>query len=101
MATPDKRTALVTGGAQGIGRAIALALAREGADVAITDVNPEGAEKAAQEVRELGREAWAFSGNAADFSVAGEIVKKVLDEAEAVDVLVNNAGSPATDSSCA
>jgi len=92
MEANGRRTALVTGGAQGIGRAIALALARGGADVAVTDVNPAGAEAAAAEIAALGRKSWALSGNAADFAAAGEMTEKVLADAGAVDILVNNAG---------
>lgn len=92
MGASEKRTALVTGGARGIGRAIAVALARKGIDVAVTDVNPEGAEEAAAEIQSLGCRSWALSGNAADFGAAGEMAEKVLADAGGIDILINNAG---------
>ena len=92
MGASEKRTALVTGGARGIGRAIAVALARKGVDVAVTDVNPEGAEEAAAEIQSLGCRSWALSGNAADFATAGEMADKVAADAGGIDILVNNAG---------
>jgi NAD(P)-dependent dehydrogenase (short-subunit alcohol dehydrogenase family) len=88
------KKALVTGGSRGIGRAIALALAAAGADVAVT-CTPAGAtaaEDVCRSIRELGRKAEAF---AADIAVAGEVETMcglVKDEFEAIDVLVNNAG---------
>jgi 3-oxoacyl-[acyl-carrier protein] reductase len=88
----EKRTALVTGAARGIGRAIAVALAKRGADVAVTDVNPEGAEEAAAEIAGLGVKSWALSGNAADFAAAGDMAERVLADAGGIDILVNNAG---------
>ncbi len=86
------RTALVTGGARGLGRAIALGLARHGADVAVLDANAEGAEQTAEEVRALGRQA---SARACDVSREDQVraaVAAALERHRAIDVLVNNAG---------
>ncbi len=92
MGTAEGRVALVTGGAQGIGKAIALALAREGAEVAVTDVNKAGAEEAAQEIAELGGRTWALAGDVSSFDEAREMVERVREEAGRIDILVNNAG---------
>jgi 3-oxoacyl-[acyl-carrier protein] reductase len=92
MGTAEGRVALVTGGAQGIGKAIAMALAREGAEVAVTDVNRAGAEEAAQEIANLGGRTWALAGDVSSFDEAREMVGKVREEAGRIDILVNNAG---------
>lgn len=86
------RRALVTGAGRGIGRAIALRLARAGADVAINDLDPTTAERTAAEVREVGRQAATAVG---DLSLSADVAA-VCDAAEAalggIDILVNNAG---------
>jgi 3-oxoacyl-[acyl-carrier protein] reductase len=92
MAIAEGRVALVTGAGQGIGRAIALALAGEGADVAVTDVNPSGAEEAAAAVAAAGRKSWALTGDVSDFGAAREMTEKVLQDSGRIDILVNNAG---------
>ena len=88
------KTALVTGGSRGLGRAIVLALAERGADAAINyRGNAEAAEEVAGRVRELGRRAVAIQGDTAGGREACEaIVKAALDELGQVDILVNNAG---------
>jgi len=91
----DGKVAIVTGAGRegkGIGRSIALALAAEGADVAIADYVVEAAEAVAQEVRSLGRRAVAVQANVANASDAESIVQRALDEFGKVDILVNNAG---------
>jgi len=92
MEETGKRVALVTGGAQGIGRAIALALARAGADVAVVDLNPAGVEEAAAEIASLGRRSWALAGDVTSLAFATEAVARTVEAAGAVHVVVNNAG---------
>jgi NAD(P)-dependent dehydrogenase (short-subunit alcohol dehydrogenase family) len=85
--------ALVTGAQQGIGRAIALAFAREGADVGINYLDDRGAaEQLAQEIRTTGRRAVLVPGDVARPATGQEIVAPLVRELGRVDVLVNNAG---------
>jgi 3-oxoacyl-[acyl-carrier protein] reductase len=91
MRLKDK-VALITGGARGIGRAIALLFAREGADVAIIDVNLQEAEKTSHEIETLGRKSLALQVDVTDYLKVEEGVNKILDKFAKVDILVNNAG---------
>jgi 3-oxoacyl-[acyl-carrier protein] reductase len=91
MTLKDK-VALVTGAGQGIGRAVALALAREGASIAVCDVNAETAEAVAQEVRDLGPRAVALQGDISKASDADDAVKSTVAQMGRLDILVNNAG---------
>ena len=87
------KTALVTGGSRGIGRAIALKLASQGADIAV--IYAAGAEKAQQicdEITAMGRHAAAFQCDVADFAQVKQTVAVVKAEFGGVDILVNNAG---------
>ncbi len=86
------RTAFVTGAAQGIGRAIALALAEVGADIAGGDVNMERMETTAKEVEALGRKAMALELDVSDPTSVKEGVAKILEAWGKIDILVNNAG---------
>ncbi len=86
------KVALITGGAQGIGKAIALLFAREGAQVVIADINLEKARETCQEVESLGGEALAVGGNVAGAKEAETMVQKALDQFGRLDILVNNAG---------
>ena len=86
------KIAFVTGGAQGIGRDIALAFAREGADVVIGDINLEKAEAAAKEIAALGRKSLAVELNVTEYVKVEESVNKILDKFTKIDILVNNAG---------
>ena len=88
----EGKVALVTGGAQGIGRAIAVALAREGAKVVISDINLEKAEETSREIVATGREALAVRGNVAEAKDAEAMVQRALDQFGRLDILVNNAG---------
>ena len=88
----EGRVALVTGAAQGIGRAIALALAEVGADIAGGDVNLEGMEKTAKEIEALGRKALAVKLDVSDPASVKDAVTKVLEAFQKIDILVNNAG---------
>ncbi|MCP4870960.1 MAG: 3-oxoacyl-[acyl-carrier-protein] reductase [Proteobacteria bacterium] len=85
--------ALVTGGSRGIGRAIALELARRGADVAINYNRSEGpALEVVQEIEKLGRKGFAIQGDVGDFASAGALVKQAVADLGGLNVLVNNAG---------
>ncbi|MFH0947046.1 MAG: SDR family NAD(P)-dependent oxidoreductase, partial [Planctomycetota bacterium] len=86
------KVALVTGGCQGIGKAVALRLAEAGADVAIVDITEERAEEGAAAVRELGRKALALGADVSDFSAADQAVQQTLKELGGLQILVNNAG---------
>ncbi|MDO8747953.1 MAG: 3-oxoacyl-[acyl-carrier-protein] reductase [Candidatus Omnitrophota bacterium] len=91
MRLKDK-TALVTGGARGIGREIALRLAREGANVVIWDINPESAKSTAKDIEALGVKADYAQTDVTKFNQVEESVNKILDNFQKLDILVNNAG---------
>lgn len=87
------KTALVTGAARGIGKAIALKFAQEGANIAFTDlVIDENGKATEAEIAALGVKAKGYASNAADFAQSEEVVKLVKEDFGSVDVLVNNAG---------
>lgn len=88
------KVALVTGGGRGIGRAIVMVFAREGADVAIADIDLTIAEKTAGEVRQLGRRAIAIKVDVGEPSDVDMMADRVINELGGVHVLVNNAGIP-------
>ena len=89
----EGRTALVTGGSRGIGRAISKALAQEGADVAINFVSNEAAAlEVAEEIRSLGRKAFLARADVADFPDIYRMAQEVIQEFGHLDILVNNAG---------
>lgn len=90
----DGRRALITGGDSGIGRAVAIAFAREGADVAIgyLPVEQEDAEETARWVREAGRTCTLVPGDLRDEQQARGTVRSSVEELGGLDVLVNNAG---------
>ncbi len=88
----EGQVALVTGGGQGIGRAIALRLAREGADIALIDVNREAAEVTGREVSEVGRRAMIEVADVSDWAGVEGSVTRIVEELGKLDVLVNNAG---------
>ena len=87
------KTALVTGAARGIGKAIALKFATEGANVAFTDlVIDENGQATEAEIAAFGVKAKGYASNAADFAQTEEVVKQVKEDFGSIDILVNNAG---------
>lgn len=87
------KVALITGGSRGIGRAIALKFAEQGADVAVIySGNRQKAEEVCKEAEGLGVKAAAFQCDVADFKAAGETVGRVTETFGTIDILVNNAG---------
>jgi len=92
MSQLTNQIAVVTGAGRGIGRAIALKLAAEGADVACVSRTAENSEKVAQEVRALGRKSWAHAVDVANSAAVNAAAEKILAETGRVDILVNNAG---------
>ncbi|MBU4252805.1 MAG: 3-oxoacyl-[acyl-carrier-protein] reductase [Candidatus Omnitrophica bacterium] len=88
----EGKVALITGGARGIGRAIALTFAREGADIVVADVNLEIAQKTASEIESLGRKALALEMDVTNYDLVEAGINKILDKMGKVDILVNNAG---------
>src|SRR3989338_1877527 len=91
MRLKDK-VALITGGARGIGRAIALLFAQQGSDIALGDVNIEEAEKTCLEIEAFGRRALPLWMDVTDYARVEEALNKILDKFTKVDILVNNAG---------
>jgi NAD(P)-dependent dehydrogenase (short-subunit alcohol dehydrogenase family) len=87
------RVALITGGASGLGRAMGLGFARYGADVAVGDVNEEGAQVVAGAVREMGRKAEAIVCDVTDWSAVEKMVAGVKERFGHIDILVNSAGA--------
>ncbi len=92
MSQLANQIAVVTGAGRGIGRAIALRYAAEGADVVCVSRTAENSEKVAGEVRALGRKAWALAVDVADSEAVNAAALKILADAGRVDILVNNAG---------
>jgi len=92
MAQLANQIAVVTGAGRGIGRAIALKFAAEGADVVCVSRTVENSEKVANEVRALGRKSWAVAVDVSDGNAVAAAAKQILTDAGRVDILVNNAG---------
>ena len=92
MGRLDGKTALVTGGARGLGRGIVLELAKEGADIVIADVLTDVAEHTAAEVRQWGRQVTIVRMDVTDTRSAHIGVQQALNERGGLDILVNNAG---------
>jgi len=92
MANLKDKIAVVTGASRGIGRAIALRLAAEGAKVVVTATTLDGAQKTADAIRQSGGEALPVQVNVADADSVTQLFKTVMDQYGRVDILVNNAG---------
>ena len=89
----EGKVALVTGAGRGIGKAIAVRYAEQGADVAFTDLAlNEAVEQTVKEIEALGVKCKAYASNAANFEETHEVVKQVVEDFGRIDVLVNNAG---------
>jgi len=89
----EGKVAIVTGAARGIGKAIALKFASEGADIAFTDLNiDENAKKTEAEIAALGVKVKAYASNAANFEDTHTVVEQILKDFGHIDVLINNAG---------
>lgn len=89
----EGKTALITGASRGIGKAIALRFAQEGAQVAFTDIRrDEAMEQLEKELNDLGVKAKGFISDASNFSASEELIDNVVAEFGRIDVLVNNAG---------
>jgi 2-hydroxycyclohexanecarboxyl-CoA dehydrogenase len=91
MRLPDK-VAIVTGGASGLGRGIALALAREGARVAVVDLNEAGARDTVEAIAKNGGQAAAWRADISDKARIDRVVAEIISRWGTVDILVNNAG---------
>src|ERR1017187_355841 len=92
MLSLEGRVAIVTGGAQGIGRATVMALANAGAKVAITNLRCAKLDETIQELKDMGREALKFCVDVTDVEAVQEMVDQTLANWGKIDILVNNAG---------
>lgn len=89
----EGKTALITGGARGIGKAIALKFASEGANIAFTDLNiDEAGEATEHEIASLGVKCKGYASNAANFEETHKVVDQIMADFGRIDILVNNAG---------
>lgn len=91
MKLKDK-VSLITGGGQGIGRAIALLFAEEGSNIAICDVNQDTLNQAAESIGSKGRECLTFTTDVTKVDQVADMVNKILDKFGKIDILINNAG---------
>ena len=93
MGLLEGKVALITGAARGIGKAIALKYASEGADVAFTDlIIDENAQKTVDEIAAFGHKVKAYASNAANFEETHQVVEQIKADFGKIDILVNNAG---------
>ena len=88
----EDRVALVTGAGRGIGRAIAIALAREGANVVVNDLDAHSAEETANEIKAIGRGALAIRADVSNSTEVSKMVERTIETFKRIDILVNNAG---------
>jgi len=89
----EGKTAVITGAARGIGKAIALRYAAEGADIAFTDLAyDDNVQKLEKELTAMGVKAKGYASNAANFADTNEVVTKIVADFGRIDVLINNAG---------
>lgn len=92
MALLLNKVAIVTGGAQGIGEAIALTLAREGASIAVVDINLEKAQEVTSKIKQLGVDSESYKVDVSNLKDVEETVNKIIEKFKKIDILVNNAG---------
>jgi len=92
MGLLDGKVALVTGSGRGIGKAVALKLAKEGADIIICDINEQDAVSTSEEIKKMGRKSAGYKVDVSSLNDVQNMVEKVLDNFSKVDILVNNAG---------
>jgi len=92
MAKLQDKVAIVTGGSRGIGKAIALRLAAEGAKVVVTATTQEGADKTAEEIRQSGGQALGFAANIVEVKQVEALLKATVEQFGGLHILVNNAG---------
>jgi NAD(P)-dependent dehydrogenase (short-subunit alcohol dehydrogenase family) len=90
----EGKIALVTGAGNGIGQAIATLFAREGADIAVNDIDLPSAEATAARIRRLGRKALSVIADVSNAGQVGEMISKVINEMDGIHILINNAGVP-------
>lgn len=88
----ENQVAVITGAGRGIGQAIAIKFAANGADIAAIDLKPEFLDQTVEEVRKLGRRAWPIAADVAQAASVEAAVEQILAQAARVDILVNNAG---------
>ena len=88
----EGQVAVVTGAGRGIGKEIALRFAREGADIAVIDVNVDGAAATAREVEAAGRRSSVTQADVSDFRAVRAAIAKIATDFGRIDILVNNAG---------
>lgn len=92
MGQLDNQIAVVTGAGRGIGQAIALKLAAQGADIVAVDLKTEFLTQTVEEAQKLGRKAWAVAANVSEAASVDAAAEQILKDAGRVDILVNNAG---------
>ncbi len=92
MSMLANQTAVITGAGRGIGQAIALKFAAQGADIVAVDLKTEFVQQTVEEVQKLGRKAWAVAANVSDAASVEAAAEQILKDPGRVDVLVNNAG---------
>ena len=89
----EGKTALITGAARGIGKAIALKYASEGANIAFTDLSiDENAKATENEIAALGTKVKGYASDASNFEEAHKVVDEIIKDFGRIDILVNNAG---------
>ncbi len=88
----ERQVAIVTGAGQGIGKAITLRFAREGADIGIIDINSQTAKKTGQEIQDLGRGTAVVQADISNYHQVKKAINDIASKLGRIDILVNNAG---------